>query len=53
VGGSATTPIIGLISEQSSLANGLLIAGTVSFLYIAFIGFKALTHKKQMQNQLN
>lgn len=47
VGGAATTPLIGLISEKSSLANGLLVAGTISFLYIALLGFKALTQKRK------
>jgi MFS transporter, FHS family, L-fucose permease len=43
VGGAITTPVIGLISDTSkSLTNGLVVAGLVSFLYIAFLGIKAL-----------
>jgi FHS family L-fucose permease-like MFS transporter len=42
VGGSVTNLIIGSISQASSLANGLIIAGIISFLYIAFVGFKSL-----------
>ncbi len=53
VGGAATTPIIGLISDSTkSLANGLLAAGVVSFLYIAFIGVKSFNKKTNPDNSV-
>jgi FHS family L-fucose permease-like MFS transporter len=45
VGGAVTTPVIGLISDATTLTNGLVVAGTVSFLYIAFLGIKSLNSK--------
>lgn len=42
IGGAVTAPFIGLIQTLThSLATGLTIAGTLSFLYIAFIGVQA------------
>ncbi|OGI22869.1 MAG: hypothetical protein A2287_10380 [Candidatus Melainabacteria bacterium RIFOXYA12_FULL_32_12] len=42
-GGAITTPVIGFISAlTNSLTLGLLVAGTVSFLYIALVGITTL-----------
>jgi len=42
-GGAITAPVIGIISSLShSLVTGLSVAGSLSFLYIAFIGIKTL-----------
>ena len=53
-GGAFITPAIGFISEKvvGSLANALIIAGTICFAYIAFLGIKAITQKKTTE-QIN
>lgn len=44
IGGAVITPVVGLISDvTSSLATGLIVAGTASLLYLAFVGFKTMT----------
>ncbi len=44
IGGAVITPIVGVISDVTgSLGTGLIVAGTASLLYLAFVGFKTLT----------
>jgi len=43
VGGAVTAPFIGFVSTLThSLAIGLITGGAISFLYIAFIGFRSI-----------
>ncbi|MDJ0624813.1 MAG: MFS transporter [Candidatus Caenarcaniphilales bacterium] len=51
VGGAVTAPVIGLISDISgSLGTGLIIAASVSFAYIAFVGVQAINNESSKKN---
>lgn len=41
VGGAVTAPVIGFISSATNLQTSLITAGTISFLYLAFLGLRA------------
>lgn len=50
VGGAVLAPVIGFIGDKtSSLSLGLIITGTISFLYIALIGLKTLKKPAVME----
>lgn len=52
VGGAVITPVIGFISDMTkSLAFGLILAGTMSFSYIAFLGFKTFRQNSLSDDQ--
>lgn len=52
VGGAVTAPVIGVISDVTgSLGTALIVASSVSFAYIAFVGIKTLGSDNKVQTE--